>query len=235
MAEIPQNRTSTTDPDLKDLFDLFKKDILLSFNCHAIAKIDSFDSVKQTCSAVIQYKKTYFERQSEGVYTPVLVDYPVLLDIPVQIVGGVGANLTFPTDAIEGATALILFNDRDIDNWFKSGQIAGVASPRLHSFSDGIAIVGLRSMAEPVEDYDEDRVVLNNEGTKVALGVKIEISNDAASLYTLLNTLLTDMLAVFTAMSSATPATVVATIATPSATLVTQLTALQTMLGELLE
>ncbi len=67
------------------MLNLFKKDILLSFNCHAIATIQSFSSDDQTVSASINYKRSYQQAGADGVYQTVLVDYPLLIDVPAVI------------------------------------------------------------------------------------------------------------------------------------------------------
>jgi hypothetical protein len=43
-----------------------------------------------------------------------------------------------------GDTCLVLFCDRDLDNWFESGQITTLNSNRVHDLSDGVALVGIR-------------------------------------------------------------------------------------------
>lgn len=168
-SDIQQNLIPN-EPMLADLLNLFKKDLLLGFNCHHIGTIQSFNSVKQTATATINYKKTYFKPNSvTGLYDPVLVDYPVLLDSPVVCLGGGGSSLTFPIAS--GDECLVLFNDRDIDNWFSGSSNGAVATPRLHSFSDGIIVVGLRSMANVIINYNGDAVELRTEDglTKVSL------------------------------------------------------------------
>lgn len=181
-----------TDPNLSDLLDLHKKDIFLSLNCHAIATIQSFDSTDQTVTASINYKKTYLQAGSDGVYQPVLVDYPLLIDVPAIILSGGPANITFPIRS--GDTCLILFNDRDIDNWFESGQIGPVASNRLHSFSDGIALIGLRSSHNSLSTYDETRAVFSWNQTMVAVSAnKVKIANAVESLNTILQDLMTQI------------------------------------------
>lgn len=230
---IPQTQLKPT-PEWPDTLALFRKDLFLSLNCHAIATVESFNASKQTCEATVVYKRSILQAQEDGTYSTVLVDFPLLVDVPVLILGGSDSYLSFPTESLVGTDALILFNDRDINNWFEGANGKGCQSPRLHSFGDGIAIVGLRSKANSIS-YEEAKVVLKNAGAALKIGTKFNIQNEMASLYTVLNTLLTDMITVFTAMSSATPPTVVAAIATPSATLVTQLTVIQTTLGELLE
>lgn len=181
---IPEN------PTLKDLVDLVMKDVMLKLNAHHIAKITAFDSAKQTAQATIAYKKTYFERQENGLYQKVLVDYPILLDCPVIVLGGGPASLTFPIAA--GDECLALFNDRDIDTWFSSGQLGPVATSRLHSFSDAILLVGLRSSPNALSSYDMARAVLQYGTTVVAAGeTKVKIANADGTLNTILQDLVT--------------------------------------------
>lgn len=156
------------DQTLKDLLDLHKKDVQLSINCMAIATIQSFDATKQTVTATINYKKTFMQPNAQGTYDPVLVDYPVLIDCPVIISQGGGGVLTFPI--IAGDTCLILFNDRDIDNWYATGQVGPIATQRLHSFADGFALVGVRALPNAISGYDTQRIHLTFGISDLALG-----------------------------------------------------------------
>lgn len=182
-------------PTLQDLLDLVKKDIMISLNCHHIGTVQSFDAVKQTAEVTINYKKTYFERETNGLYRPVLVDYPILIDCPVVVLGGGPVALTFPI--AKGDECLVLFNDRDIDSWFQSGQVGPVASSRLHSFSDAIILVGIRSTGKAIADYDTTRGALRNGETVVAVGESlVKIANATTTLNTLLQDLLTEIQAI---------------------------------------
>lgn len=180
-------------PSFKDLLDLVKKNILLSLNAHHIGTVDSFDPTKQTASATVNYKKTFFEPNPvTGVYEPVLRDYPVLLDCPVIVLGGGAGALTFPIQ--KGDECLVLFNDRDLDNWLQGSSNSAVATPRLHSFSDGIILVGLRSYANSLEDYDTTRAVLRNDQALVGVGPeKVKIANDQFTLNGVLQELTTEL------------------------------------------
>lgn len=181
-----------TDPELMDLLNLLRKQINLDINCHAIATIQSFDSAKQTVTASLNYKKTTLQRKSDGTYENVLIDYPLLLDVPVIFLGGGAFRLTFPV--ANGDTCLILFNDRDIDNWVQSGQVGPVASSRMHSFSDGIALVGLRPSTGALENFDTTRAAIGNGETYVAVGPdKIKIANALTTLNTQLQNLATEL------------------------------------------
>lgn len=187
-----------SEPELKDVLDLMKKELLLSLNCHAIATVQSVNFTDQVLTATMNYAQTFFQKSPDGIYNPVNVPYPVLVDCPFIILGGGGGALTFPI--AKGDECLILFNDRDIDNWFAGATSGPVASNRLHSFSDGIALVGLNTFSG---SYDPDRTVLQLGTTKVALGDKINIQNNAASLYSILNTFFTSLASAVTVVQVA--------------------------------
>lgn len=238
---LNQNR-AISDPSLKDLLDIHKRDVLLSLNCHAIATIKSFNSSNQTVKATINYKKTYvqYNERSKKQET-VLADYPVLMDCPIIVLGGGTAHLTMPIKA--GDTCMILFNDRDLDKWFSSGQVAPVNTNRLHSFSDGVALIGLNSLSTSISNYDAVRAVLRNGNAGVGVGTsKVKIYNSTDTL----NSLLQDLVSAVKDLVSATSALTVTCTApgspssvpinTAQINLVTgKLTTVATKLGGLLE
>ena len=175
-SKIQQNLLPN-DPELKDLLNLFRKSLLLDLNCHHIGKIQVFNPLNQTATVTINYKKTFFVADN-GAYVPKLVDYPILAECPVICLGGGNGALTFPISA--GDDCLVLFNDRDLDNWFQGSSSSGVATPRLHAFSDGIVLVGLRSRNDVLVDYDTDGTTLRTvDGL-----TKIKIASDGSNITT---------------------------------------------------
>lgn len=193
---IPSNNKKV-EPTLADLLQLQKKDILLSLNCHHIATITEFDSSAQTVKCQINYKKTFFEQGADGTQRVVLRDYPPLIDVPVIVLGGGPFRITFPIAA--GDTCLLLFNDRDMDNWFSGSNGGPVASGRLHSISDAIALVGLNSKASPVPNYDDTRAGISNGETMVMIGEElVKIANAGTTLNTLLQQLIVNIQALVT-------------------------------------
>lgn len=181
-SNITQNLVPN-EPELKDLLDLFKKDILLGFNCHHVGTVEFFDPILQTVKATINYKKTYFEKDLLGNYSPKLIDYPVIIDAPVITLGGGNGALTFPIAS--GDECIIFFNDRDIDNWFSGSSGSAVATGRLHSFSDAIILIGPRSMANVLLNLNMDGPELRTED-----GVaKVAVTDSDVKLTYGLNTL----------------------------------------------
>jgi len=230
------------EPSLTDVLTAHKKDINLNLACHHIGTIQSFDATKQTATVTLNYQQTFYVKNAaSGVYEQSLRPYPLLQDCPVVCLGGAAGALTFPIT--KGDECLVLFNDRDIDNWFAGGAGTGPATPRLHSFSDALVIVGVRSLGKVLQAYDTTRVVLKNGEAKVGLTESlIKISNDEHTLNDLLQDLVSKIQDLVTATSAITvicstpgnassPPVNVAAITAVG----TQLATVATQIGELLE
>ena len=220
---------NNADPVLQDLLELHKKDILLSFNCHAIATIQSFDGEKQTVTATINYTKSYFQRNKDtGKYEKIEVDYPLLMDCPAIVIRGGKAGLTMPIKKDDHC--LILFNDRSLDEWFKSGQKVPLESPRLHDLSDGVALVGLSHTQNSIKDYDLENPVLFNGETKITIKeTKIVLENETESLNDILQDLIIAIKGIATnPVSNGSPASL-------SAATISNLTNIANRIGGLLE
>lgn len=178
------------DFDLKATLDLLKRDVMLSLNCHSLGTVQSFDPDTQTAQISVNYKRTTYRSFAPGS-TPeaVYTDYPILVDCPIVQLAGGAAGVQLPITA--GDTCLILFNDRDIDNWFTNGQVQPLGSARLHSFTDAVGLVGLRHLGNVLDDYDLDHASLYWGTTRVAVSAtKVLIENGTTDLKTVINDIL---------------------------------------------
>lgn len=191
------NPVNPLEPRLIDTLLELKRQILLEFNCAHLTTIQEFNSAKKTCKATVNYKKTFFVRNPSGEYVPELIEYPALVDVPVWGPRGGGAQLDMPI--AEGDQALILFNDRDINNWVAGKLNGDLASNRLHSFSDGIAFVGLQMPGDIDADFDATRASLRFGHTRVGVNAdKVLIENATFTLNTLLASLIDTINAITT-------------------------------------
>jgi hypothetical protein len=142
---------SPVPPDLRALLDSFKQEVMTQLNAHALGKIVSYDATKATCSVQIQSL-----RQFNGQY----LNYPLLTDCPVcQLMGG-PTYISLPITA--GDPCLVMFNDWDIDTWFSTGNVTVPNTPRTHSLSDGLVLVGFRNLAKPPPVTSSDSLLLVN-------------------------------------------------------------------------
>jgi hypothetical protein len=148
-------------PTTADMLNRVKYDASREVNCHLICKIESIDIAKNTITCSSAFKR----RMSDDTE----LEYPVFVDVPLFILSGGGASLFIPPKV--GDWCLLCFNDRDIDNWWYSGEVRTPASPRAHSLSDGIAIVGVRPQSDPLA-LVLDAVTLN------AIELPINIKNN---------------------------------------------------------
>lgn len=195
----PDFNYQKSDYNLKSLLDLLEHDISYDLNCHAIGTIQGFNPANQTASVSINYTKIVNvpdpsapSQDQNPAYIQKAIPYPKFADCPVVIMGGGSSYLTFPI-AI-GDECLVLFNDRDIDNWFATGQVAPPATGRLHSFSDAIVLVGLRSTLRSISNYDTTRAVITNGAVQVGINPNTNlatIKNAVTTLNTALQELIT--------------------------------------------
>lgn len=216
------------EPRLIDVLMELKRQIFLEFNCAQLVTIQEFDGEKKTCKATVNYKKTVLERQVSGEYKPVLYEYPILVNVPVWGPRGGGAYLNMPIK--QGDQALVIFNDRDISNWFAGKLNGDLATNRLHSIADGIAFVGLINLSTPDEAFDPNRAALGFAETRVAVSEnKVLIENASTTLNTLL-ALLVDTIAAITTTN-----TVPGAPAAINPVSITALNSVKTQIAQLLE
>lgn len=164
--------TQATAPTLASILELHKDDVMYSLNCHQVGEIVSFDPSTQTAEVQIKMQRTV-----KGE----IKDYPVLIDCPCVVLGGGEGRITFPISA--GDSCLVIFNDKDIDNWYAGGQKMPPRSQRLHSFSDAFALVGIHNKLNQISDYLADGTELKYKGSSIKVqDSKVIISNGSATV-----------------------------------------------------
>lgn len=201
------------EPGLQDLLNYYKKLTKLEINCHHVGTITSFNAVTQTAQATINYTKTFLQVDTVGDTSITPTNYAQLIDCPVICLGGGGGALTFPIE--EGDECLVIFNDRDFDNWYNGSSNAAPSTPRSHAFSDAVVLVGLRSLANVLLQYDTDAVAFRygsnsikiyEDRVEISVGPllapttfildsegKLQITNSLGEFVSALSTLFTDI------------------------------------------
>ena len=161
MSSVAQNTNKPlTRAEITDLLREVKKDINLSMNCVNIGTIQSFNAAQQTATIQLNLKSIAYVAP-DGTRT--LQDRPLLLECPVFFPFGGVSYLSMPVAA--GDTCIVLFNDREIDNWFVNGGSQAPTSYRTHDSSDAMALVGIKNMQNAVGDYITDGARLSFNST----------------------------------------------------------------------
>lgn len=168
MSEINQFQINTS--DLQKLFST--RDWILSIlNCLQVGRITAFrmvdiDPEKPELGAIPTVDvELLIKRQT--IINNSITDYPLLVDLPLIWPGAGDGDLTFPDPT--GSTCLVMFADRDIDKWFEIGESYRPNSGRMHSLSDGFALLRPRSMKNPMFNYDPAATTLSKGNSKLIL------------------------------------------------------------------
>ena len=122
------------------LLEAQKADIFATFHCVQIGKIEKVTPSEQTVEVTLQIRRPAADGTSSAI--------PLLVDVPYMVLQGGGAYIDLPITA--GDYCIVLFNDRDIDTWWSTANMADPATNRKHDLSDGIAIVGLNPKTSPL-------------------------------------------------------------------------------------
>lgn len=188
------NDSRLVPPDLKEWMDRRLRALKSELNCISLGTIVSFDSSTQTASISINFLKTIqgfspIPGASNGLASDFSQAYPTLVNCPVMFLFGGGASLTFPIQP--GDTCIVLFCDKDIDRWFQDGTVNPLPSQRTHDLNDGIALVGIRSLANSLESYDSSKlkilfgdglITIDSSGNIIIQGAAVTIQGTTVSI-----------------------------------------------------
>lgn len=112
--------------------------------------VDSVDLEKGTCSVQPAIKSQVTSKDGSRSW----VELPLLVDVPIQFMGGGGFVMTFPFAA--GDEGLVVFACRCIDSWWQSGGVQTQAELRMHDLSDGFFVPGFRSQPKKITNINPD-------------------------------------------------------------------------------
>lgn len=160
-----------------DVLEGQKRQTQLSINCVKIGTIQEFSPETQRANISVAYKQVK-DILEDG--TKVYQDYPLLMDCPVITLFGGVDFLSMPIQV--GDSCLVFFNDNEIDQWATNGT----GSPqtfRMHDLSDGIAIVGIRSLTNSIGRYLAEGIRLSHGEGNSEIDLKDDLIESVAELF----------------------------------------------------
>lgn len=135
---------------------------LTEFHVCMPGKIETYDSSDNTATV-----KPTISRRMRGAAEP--IEYPVIPKVPVVQPRTAKARINFPIES--GDPVLLVFADRNIENWLQSRGDAPreVRDLRRHDLSDGFAILGGYPFEVPAPPKFPGALNIEVEpGTKIA-------------------------------------------------------------------
>lgn len=164
-------------PDLDDLLSESRNALLANINCVQVGKLQKVND-----DQTVEIKIQFLRRLPDGTTK----EYPLLVDCPYFVLQGGGAYIDMPIK--KGDDCLVLFNDRNIDDWWDTANVAVPADTRKHSISDGIALIGINPKTK----------ALSFDGTNLRIivpdGIKLSFGNGTEELLSLVNDNLTEVI-----------------------------------------
>ena len=156
-------------PDTREMLNRSRRETGLEMNCVSIGTIEEFNVTTQRATVSINYKRIVRDNfGNEKAY-----DYaPLLQCLVMSLTGGIGA-ITLPIT--KGDSCLVLFCDRDIDNWIDKGVIGVPNSTRIHDMNDAIVIVGIRSSANVIQNYNLKGIELKGPAVYIPGNLKLDM------------------------------------------------------------
>lgn len=136
------------EPDLSTVLKQTKRDVRTTFNCVNVGIIQAFDPAKQSATIRIALKQVA-SIAPDGTKT--LQEHPLILQCPVMTLFGGNSFINLPI--VPGDTCIVLFNDREIDNWLLNGGVQVPTTPRTHDLTDAIALVGIRDFQHSIGQF----------------------------------------------------------------------------------
>jgi hypothetical protein len=125
--------------------------------------VESFDAVNLTVVVQPAIQGVVESPGKNGAVVSKFVNLPLLVDVPVYFPRGGGCTLTFPIYPGGGDECLVIFSSRCIDAWWQSGGVQPPYEPRMHSQSDGFALIGPFSQATKISNVSTTAVQLRSD------------------------------------------------------------------------
>jgi hypothetical protein len=145
--------------------------------------IESFDSATN----LVSVKPAIKMKIAKPGETVSFLDLPVIRNVPICLAQSKQAGLYITVPIKTGDECLLVFSERSIDNFVKSGGVSFPAegnkqvSPRHHDITDAICIPGVFTVPTALSSWNQDAIEVRNTAGTVKLSIsssKVTITGD---------------------------------------------------------
>jgi len=129
------------------------------------AIVEAFDPETQTVTCTPTFRQHFIDE--DGIEQ--VQNLPKIANIPICIPEAKGFSVTLPIS--KGDEVILLICDRALDGWFEQGGIQNQSTLRLHNLSDAVAIIGINSKPNTIQNYSTDKIQVRNIDATTALEI----------------------------------------------------------------
>ena len=133
------NQALSNNITMYSVLQALKDTINYNMNCVKIATVIEYNPELMTAKCRVNNKRL---RQLKQDGNQILEDYPDIF-AKVHFFGWGDIGATYPIKP--GMEGILLFNDRELQTWFTTGEAGKLAYERCHDLTDAIFICGLHS------------------------------------------------------------------------------------------
>lgn len=166
-----KNNSITSNPSLIQTLEGVSQKTAYEINCMRIGIVQTFYPEDLTVDVLIANKKTKGYTK-DGVQ--IVGDYPIIRAKIVYC----DPFITFPINP--GDECVLLFSDREIENWFINGEVNPEGYTRMHEMTDAVALFAIRSLPKMIEILLDALHLFYGERTEIQLKDDKIISNTAS-------------------------------------------------------
>lgn len=179
MADLPLNAS------INDVLEQVKSNIFSTLNCHNIGRIIEYNAETNTATVETMILRKFYNE---------ILQPSLIMDVPILTFGTKNARITMPNPV--GCYVVLLFMDKNIDNFLETGEQHLSPTDRTHSISDCVALLTIDSSVDEQPLYDDNALTLSNKGIiedvehQTFIKVKpdtVSIANDRQNLSNLIN------------------------------------------------
>lgn len=174
MADLPLNAS------INDVLEQVKSNIFSTLNCHNIGRIIEYNAETNTATIETMILRKFYNE---------ILQPSLIMDVPILTFGTKNARITMPNPV--GCYVVLLFMDKNIDNFLETGEQHLSPTDRTHSISDCVALLTIDSSVDEQPLYDENALTLSNKQNyikikddEIIINAPISVSIDSPEVTT---------------------------------------------------
>lgn len=183
-------------PTLAKLIDMSIDRKLLNLHTMLPGIVQSVDYTKKTVTVTPALKRKYTDGTT--------LEVPPIANVPIGYIQTSDSIISVPLK--KGDEVMVIFSERSLDAWKKSGGIVSPEDSRKHDLTDAVAIPMLKHIGAGLP-ADPDNILIKHKSSEIKISPdgKFAIKNNNAELFATIETLISKVQSDFATLSALHP------------------------------